>query len=56
MPTDYQKGVNDCLAGKPPMLGASNEYNRGYGDQYQKEQCLAAQALSELEQLTGRSE
>jgi len=39
--TDYQKGVSDCALNKIPSLGMSDEYYRGYSDQYAREQQLS---------------
>jgi len=39
--TDYAKGINDCLAGKPAKTGQSERYNKGYGDQYDLEQVIS---------------
>lgn len=39
---EYVKGQLDCEKGSAAKLFASDDYNRGYGDQYNKEQALFA--------------
>ena len=39
--TDYAKGINDCLAGKPHKPDQSDRYDQGYGDQYSLEQVIS---------------
>lgn len=35
---DFLKGQKDCKEGIPHKAGKSEDYNRGYGAQYQHEQ------------------
>jgi len=39
--TDYAKGINDCLAGKPHKSGQSERHDQGYNDQYTLEQVIS---------------
>lgn len=39
--TDYAKGVNDCLAGKPHKEGQGERYDKGFSDQYTLEQVIS---------------
>ena len=38
MTTDYESGKQDCADGISAKVGASEEYNNGYSEQYMCEQ------------------
>lgn len=40
--TDFERGEYDCIHGHDAVDGASDEYNRGYGEQYAFEQQAGA--------------
>jgi len=40
--TDFERGEYDCVHGHDAVDGASDEYNRGYGEQYAFEQQAGA--------------
>ncbi len=35
---DFIEGQKDCADGKPAKQGASEDYNRGYGAEYERQQ------------------
>ncbi len=43
--SDFLQGQSDCDEGKPAKLNASDDYNRGYGAQYQHEQNMTEAGL-----------
>ena len=42
---DYLRGMRDSKDGKPAEVGASDDYENGYGAQYESEQQLTAMGL-----------
>jgi len=36
--SDFLRGQQDCKEGAPPRVNATEDYLRGYGNQYQHEQ------------------
>ena len=40
---DFLQGQKDCKDGKPAKQNASDDYNRGYGAEYEIQQILDAQ-------------
>jgi len=42
--SDYDKGVKDCRDGVPHAEGKGMEYTQGYGDEYTREQVIAARS------------
>jgi len=42
---DYLRGMRDAKDGKPAEAGASDDYENGYGTQYEAEQQLTAMGL-----------
>jgi hypothetical protein len=42
---EYLRGMRDAKQGEPSEIGASDDYCRGYGTQYEAEQQLTAFGL-----------
>ena len=47
MRNEYLQGMRDCKAGKRHQKGRSVDYDRGYGDQFNREASATALALQE---------
>ncbi len=44
---DFLRGMQDCQSGRPATVGASDEYNRGYGTQYESEALISEMSLNQ---------
>ena len=43
--SEYLRGMRDAKAGRAADIGASDDYNHGYGTQYEAEQALTEMGL-----------
>jgi hypothetical protein len=41
---DQERGELDCVLGYPALIGQSESYETGYGEQYSKEQTVGGQS------------